>query len=223
MAPPEEKPTEDDIIEETQDIMDEMDVMNPLHKYEGKTLDQLKELEDDIEEDAMAVLRRRRVQMLKEQAARNKYGQVINIHEPEWKAEVTEAGDVWVVVNLWAAGRQECTLIDNIMRQLANKFRDVKFVRIEGRQAIKNFPDSKCPTMIVYNKGDVKLQLVGLPELGGPKASANSLEWVLSKIGAVKTELTEDPALEEQRMRINRLDKARSKFEDDGDDDWLSK
>jgi hypothetical protein len=221
MEAPKVEPTQDDLIEEEMERREQDIFENPLGKYEGKSLDQLKELEDEIDEDDMAVLRRKRLQMLKEQAARNKYGTVINISEPEWKTEVTDAGDVWVVVNLWAHGRQECSLIDGLMRTLAGKFRDVKFVRIEGRQAIKNFPDTKCPTMLVYHKSDVKLQLIGLPELGGPKASANSLEWVLAQLGAVKTELTEDPSIEEQRMRINRLEKARAKFEDDGDD-WLN-
>jgi len=222
MASPDAEPDQDEIWADEQEKREREAIEDPYKHLYGKSLEELKEHEDEVDEDSMEVLRKRRLAELKRQAARNKYGKVLNIHEPEWKREVTEAEpDVWVVVNLHSFGRHECRLIDGIHDQLASKFKDVKFVRIEGKQAIRNYPDENCPTLLVYLKGQVKLQLVGINAMGGMKASANSLEWVLAKIGAVKTELSEDPAEQEQRTRFNRLDKSRKAFEDEGDD-WLN-
>ena len=42
---------------------------------------------------------------MKATAAKNKFGAVVNISEPEWKAAVTEApADLFVVVNLFKQG-----------------------------------------------------------------------------------------------------------------------
>lgn len=222
MAAPEEDRELDDVYAETQDIYEEA-MADQMGLHSGKSLEELNVLEDEIQEDVLETLRKRRLDMLKKQAARNKFGRVINISEPEWKPEVTEAEkDVWVVVNLWTAGKQECRLVDQIMEQLAGKFKDVKFVRIEGRNAVRNWPDDNCPAMFVYLGGEIKLTLIGLNALGGPKMSARSLEWVLSKVGAVQTEMTEDPREEEMKQRFNRLDKARKEFEDEADEDWLN-
>ena len=45
---------------------------------------------------------RRRLQELKEKAAKAKYGEIVEINEPEYKKEVTEAPeDIFVVVFLY--------------------------------------------------------------------------------------------------------------------------
>lgn len=49
------------------------------------------------------------------------------------------------------------------------------------------------PTLLVYYRGEVRANLVGLGQFGGPKATADCVEWVLSKHGAVSTDLDEDP------------------------------
>ncbi len=97
----------------------------------------------------------------------------------------------------------------------------VKFVVIEGNKAIRNYPDANCPTMLIYKGGEIKLQMVGLMEIGGPKASVATLEWTLSKIGVLKTDMTESPMEDINRQKVKRLEKARKQFEDEGDD-WLN-
>jgi hypothetical protein len=195
---------------------------NPYKDFDGKSLDKLKEYEDEIPDDDMEKLRKKRLAEMKKQAQRNKFGRLYNISEPEWKTEVTECEkDVFVVVLMYAPGKEECTLIERILSQLAVKFKDVKFVKIEGRLAVRNWPDQNCPSILVYYGGDIKLQLIGLDSMGGPRSNANVLEWAFSKIGVVKTELTEDPTAEAQRTRFNRLDDARKQFMDEGDD-WLN-
>ncbi len=104
------------------------DKANPFRQHEGKSLEQLKKLEDDIPEDSLEALRKKRIAELKAIAARNKFGDVQRIGEAEWVKEVTqEAKDVWVVVHLMVHGKTECILLDRIFKELAAKFRDVRF------------------------------------------------------------------------------------------------
>lgn len=224
MEAPKEEPDQDEIWEKELE-QKEVDIMNnPYGHLEGKTLDELNEHEDEVPDDDLEKLRRKRLEMLKNQAKRNKYGTLVTISEPEYKAEVANAEkDVFVVVFLYCAGKEECTLIERILITLAAKFKDVKFVKIEGNLAIRNWPDENCPSLFVYHGGDIKLQFVGLNSMGGARANADGLEWALSRIDAVKSELTEDPSVAIQRTKFNRLDDARRTFLDQGEDqdDWL--
>lgn len=216
-----EVPDEDELWDQQQE-QHEIDVMNNAYsELQGKSLDQLKELEDEIPDNDMDALRKKRLQELKRQAQRNKFGRLFKISEPEWKSEVTECEkDVFVVVFMYAPGKEECTLVERICSQLAQKFKDVKFVQIEGRLAVRNWPDQNCPSLLVYLGGDIKLQLIGLESMGGIRATPEGLEWALSRINAVKTDLHEDPTIAQQRTKFNRLDDARRAYLDEGDD-WL--
>ncbi len=49
------------------------------------------------------------------------------------------------------------------------------------------------PTLLIYHGGEMVHRITGLGELGGQRATADSVEWVLSRHGAVTTELDEDP------------------------------
>ncbi len=60
-------------------------------------------------------------------------------------------------------------------------------------QCIHNYPDSKTPTLIVYKKGELLQNEVGLTSYGGTKMTPLSLEWALAAWGVLKTELTENP------------------------------
>lgn len=65
-----------------------------------------------------------------------------------------------------------------------------------GPVTIPLSPVSHCsnvPTLLVYYRGEVRANLVGLSQFGGQKATADCVEWVLSKQGALTTELDEDP------------------------------
>jgi len=119
---------------------------------------------------------------------------VIQISEPEYKAEVTEASkSVWVVLHLFVFSRPDCQVFNKFLDVVATKFKDVKFVKIIAQEAIRNYPETSCPTLILYHNGDIVAQLVGLAAFGGPRTSAESIEWVLSNYNVVKTELEDDP------------------------------
>lgn len=119
----------------------------------------------------MKRLRAKRLQELKEKTARDKYGIVYHIGQTEWVKEVTQAPvEDYVVAHLYVHGKPECQTLNNCMDNLAaryNKltasfhrgcvdpsmcyrFRTVKFVRIRSIDAIPDYPDRFCPTVIVY-------------------------------------------------------------------------
>lgn len=49
----------------------------------------------------------------------------------------------------------------------------VKFVKCKAGDALKNYPDSQCPTLLVYKGGTVLKQFIKFDSFGGPKATAD--------------------------------------------------
>ena len=84
---------------------------------ENKTLDELDELEDELEDDRiimeyryvhqrrtvkLILKRRKRMQEMQQQAEKDKYGEVTQISKPDFVKEVTEASkECYVVVHLF--------------------------------------------------------------------------------------------------------------------------
>eukprot|EP00808_Paulinella_micropora_P014466 g547.t1 len=159
---------------------------------ENKTVEELEEMEGD-EETVLAKLRQKRLEKLKKDAALNKFGNVRYIQKPDFVREVNQAGaGIWVVVHL------ESTLPDSrLMAQhletVARKFKAVKFLRIQYSDCIPNYPEAKTPTLIIYKDDDLKAQQVGLSLFGGQRMTALSLEWGLSQLGVLTTDLPGDP------------------------------
>jgi len=163
-------------------------------RLEYASLDELDELEDDEDDRVLEAYRRKRMDEMKQAALKNKYGEVINISEQEWKDQVTNAPqDEFVVVNLYKQGVPQSRLLDQIMTQLAKKFKATKFVRIRAEEAIHGYPDKNIPTILVYHKGDVHAQMVTLSALSGDDTTAQDLEWRLAKLNVIQSDLEEDP------------------------------
>ena len=73
--------------------------------------------------------------------------------------------------------------MERALSALARKFREVKFIKIRGSDAIRNYPDNLCPTLVshhsivstyllislqlVYKGGKVQQQYVGLTPFAG--------------------------------------------------------
>lgn len=169
---------------------------------ESRTLHQLNELEDDRknddddEERMFEELRKRRLMEMKQKASRNKFRGVYEISAPEYVNEICKTtDDVWVIVHLFAPGKDECTVFDQICNQLSQKHTYAKFVKIRGNAAIANFPDRNCPMILLYTKGRMVSQWIGLRQFGGMQhISADNVEWVLHKFGALDSDLTEPPS-----------------------------
>jgi Phosducin len=94
--------------------------------------------------------------------------------------------------------------MDSLLLDLSAKFVHTKFVRAKATDAIPNYPDEKCPTLLVYKAGRVLKQFVSLDAFAGRKTDGGDLEWELSKTGAIRTDMTEAPARRDQRFKLHR-------------------
>ena len=108
------------------------------------------------------------MQEMQAKASREKFGSLVQVSESQYKEEVNNAGPgVWVVVCLFQPGIPACSLLLQRLESLARKFRATKFVKIVATDAIHNYPDRNCPTLLLYFEGDMKRQMVGLTNLAG--------------------------------------------------------
>jgi hypothetical protein len=111
---------------------------------------------------------------LKEQAAKNRFGELLEIVKDDWIREVTESSNSCVVVvHLHENSSIECQIVDEALQRLAPKFRYVKFLKIKSTQAIENWPERNLPTIFIYEKGALKTQILTLSRLGGKTATAD--------------------------------------------------
>jgi len=201
--------TEEELAEEAlKEVIEEtIDNYDP---HENKNLEELDEDLEDADSDEEAILeqyRQRRLAQMKAEAMRPKFGPgVTYVSAADWKREVTEAGGgIHVVVHLFQAGIEKCKLMDARLLELSQKFRHTKFLKCKATDAIKNYPDARCPTLLVYKDGKVLKQFIGLGVFAGNKTSVEDIEWGLSQIGAVESEMVEPPGEDTRRYRINRI------------------
>ncbi|EFC47110.1 predicted protein [Naegleria gruberi] len=171
------------------------------NQYAGATLEQINELEQDSkyneeEDDFLQQIKARRLLELKQKQMATKFGGVQEISATEYVKEVCQTPDktTFVVVHLYAPAIEDCKILDDRLTKLSNKFLEVKFVRIRGSAAIPNFPEKNCPTLLIYRGGNNVAQFVGLGKIGGREMTANDLEWILSTIGVVKSEMKQPPS-----------------------------
>lgn len=80
---------------------------------------------------------------MKQIASRANYGEVYPISKADWVNEVNEISQVrhcWVVAYLWDTSVNDCKLMDMLVREVAQRHRDVKFVSISADTCIENWP-----------------------------------------------------------------------------------
>mmetsp|Transcript_10022 Transcript_10022/g.37415 ORF Transcript_10022/g.37415 Transcript_10022/m.37415 type:complete len:258 (-) Transcript_10022:1210-1983(-) len=169
------------------------DTLNSL-KFNALSDSALRDASEDVQnEDERKLLeeiRHKRLREMREKATREKFGQVREIGGGnEYIKEVTEASKLndgtWVVCHLFSPDRPECKKLHDVMTRVAYQQLQIKFVRIRGNLAIRNFPEKHCPSLLIYYKGEMKKHLIGLKELGGMEhLSADNLEAYLANFGA---------------------------------------
>ena len=182
-----EKPP--DRTKEIEEALEEADRIRFEHRLEEKDLDELDELEDDEDEEFLEGYRRQRMGELRDLRDASVYGQVFHVQKPEYNAEVTEAsakGAVLVLLTSSEGMNEESRLMEELWRQLAQKFGEVKFCQMQGNLCIEGYPDRNTPTILVYKDKDIQRQIVTLKELKGANTSLEDLEGVLLDCGAVK-------------------------------------
>eukprot|EP01068_Selenidium_serpulae_P002689 Selendium_serpulae@DN2619_c0_g1_i1.p1 len=167
----------------------------------GKSLAQLDELEDVVEEDTLEAYRQKRISEMKQRAARARFGDVIHISKQDYQSEVSNASKegtegTWVVLHMYKDLLIECQKLNGVFAELARKFPEVKFVKGISTDIVENYPDTKLPTVLLYRGGTCKHGIHGSSAWGGKgKKGAGGIsvarvEAGLAKLKVVETTLT---------------------------------
>lgn len=178
---------------------------------------------DEEDEDFLEQLKKRRMEEMKQKLADQKYGRYLTIQASEFIKEVNEAGNgVYVIVHLYADGKDECQVLDECLQQLSLEHRYAKFVRVKGSLAIPNFPERNCPTILIYYEGTMKLQFTGLAAFGGLKhCSTKTIEWALAAAKVLKTTMKQPPKIlaSGSSTKMNFISKRSTRHNNDSDDE----
>eukprot|EP01100_Stratorugosa_tubuloviscum_P011955 TRINITY_DN545_c0_g3_i1.p1 TRINITY_DN545_c0_g3~~TRINITY_DN545_c0_g3_i1.p1 ORF type:complete len:235 (+),score=125.46 TRINITY_DN545_c0_g3_i1:29-706(+) len=177
-------------------------------RFQNKSLNELAEFEDEEDEEEFEAYKLKRMRELKEKEKREKFGQILQITAQQFIEEVSNAGpSIWVVLHLFKDGIENSQLVNQRLEQLAQKFPETKFLKIISTDCIPNYPDRNLPTIFVYYENDLKKQFIGLTSLGGNDLTTDDVEWELAKVGAVKTNIKENPI---EKRWVEQLEKALS-------------
>lgn len=169
------------------------------NRLEGASLEHLDELESDglEDEDFIQMYREKRMRELREQASKEKFGEVVKISKQEYTDEITNASkSVPVIVQIKAEGVEQSRLLSALFSRIAPKFRDIKFVEIDCRQINEKYPLNQCPTILVYKNGQVVKQIVTLDTIGGNSTNLRDIERFLVTAGVVSS--TDERLMENQ-------------------------
>jgi len=175
-------------------------------------LDELDELEDDVandddEERMLAKFRAARIAEMKKEALKARFGTIETLARDEFIPKVKIASTnggvdgkpMFVIVELYREGLERSALTSKAISELAERHPDVKFVRMVSDQCIQGWPDSRVPSIIVYFNGEMKEQLIGLPECGNGKVQ--NLARILWQCGVLPKPDEDDEGESQQRRR----------------------
>lgn len=156
------------------------------------------EADDTEDRKFMEMYRKKRMLEMKAKRLREAYGDVYQLSRADYEKEMVEGSkDKWVVLHLYQDSVVECRLLAEHLRTVANRKKDVKFLKIVATDCIENYPDRNCPTLIVYHEGKMQKQFLGLADFGGKKMVANDLEFVLAQFGVCETDIETNPRITE--------------------------
>ncbi|KAG2734749.1 hypothetical protein G9P44_002755 [Scheffersomyces stipitis] len=198
------------------------------NRLESKDLDELDALEDEEDEEFLNFYKNKRMAELQKLAEKKKFGSVYPIAKNEYEDEVTKASnDSFVLVHMSLQSALQSRLLSTLLSTVARKFPEIKICDIEATRCIENYPESNCPTFIIYHKTNVIKQYITLTQLGGNDAKLKDIERVLVDVDAVDVNdkrldiNQQDEDLEdERRMRFTKKSiRGRQEFDNDDDDD----
>ncbi|PFH58861.1 hypothetical protein XA68_13109 [Ophiocordyceps unilateralis] len=200
------------------------------NRLQGKDLDELDELEDLEDEAFIEQYRQKRMEELRNLQTKSVHGSVYPLSKPEYQREVTDAsrnGPVLVNLTSSMGTNAESARLSELWRRAAQEFGDVKFCEIRAGQAIENYPEKNCPTILVYKNGDIVKQVVTLATLGGVRMTMRRMDDLLVEVGAVsdtdmrvikRRRAAEDEDEEEERQASRTIRTAKMGVGED--DDW---
>ncbi|KAI4585627.1 hypothetical protein MJG53_005861 [Ovis ammon polii x Ovis aries] len=192
ILPPKEEPKDE--IEEMVLRLQKEAMVKP---YEKMTLAELKETEDEFDDEdmrAIEIYREKRLQEWKVLKKKQKFGELREISGNQYVNEVTNAEkDVWVIIHLYRSSIPMCLLVNQHLSLLARKFPETKFVKAIVNSCIEHYHDNCLPTIFVYKNGQIEGKFIGIIECGGINLKLEELEWKLAEVGAIQTDLEENP------------------------------
>ncbi|CAK9439708.1 uncharacterized protein LODBEIA_P38080 [Lodderomyces beijingensis] len=221
---PEKPPSPTEQLEEA---LDEALKKQHDNRLENKDLDELDALEDEEDEEFLNFYKSKRLNEIKKLAEKQKFGSVLPVSKSEYADEVTKAShETFVVVELSLQSSLQSRLLYSLLVQLAAKFPEVKFCDIPAQRCIENYPESNCPTLIIYHNANVLKQYITLTQLGGNSTTIEDLERVLVDVGAVKDtdkrlvmNDDDEDAREARKLRFAKKSLRNDNDDDDHDDD----
>lgn len=197
------------------------------NRLEGKDLDELDALEGEEDEDFLQEYKNKRMAEIQELTKASKFGRVYPITKPEYKEEITDASnDSFVFVHMSLQSSLQSRLLSSLFVTLASKYPELKFVEIPASRAVENYPESNCPTILIYRNGDVLKQYITLTQLGGNATTIKDLEKILIDLNCVKHSdkrliiNSEDEDLEEAH-KLRFMKKSIRNDNNDDDDDFF--
>ena len=150
------------------------------------------ELAAGVEE--LTRIRAERIEELKAASRRPRFGSLTLLKREDYKAEVNEADEgVGVVVFLHKPRHYLSSYTVVLLEKLARKFGDVKFLQIDSKDCIPNYPDANLPTLLIYRDDDLLRQCVGASAFGGKSFGVDDIEWELAQAGIIETDLPKNP------------------------------
>lgn len=213
-------PKESDGKEELEEMIDEAIKSNYENRLEGKDLDELEELEGLEDDDFLEMYKNKRINEMKNLQKNNDklFGQVIEISKPDWNVEITEASEKYTVfVHLKNESILQSRLLSLILRKVSNDYKNIKFVEIESKRAIENYPDNNCPTILIYKNGELIKQLVTLLMLNGNDTKSNDIVKLLVDLKCIDEKVYEKNRELELEEEFNNNNASDDDYDDDDD------
>ncbi|NWX79710.1 PDCL2 protein, partial [Alca torda] len=190
-------PSKEELKDEIEEMVLRLQKEAEVKLYESMNLEELKEAENDFDEadrKVIEIYRQQRLQEWKCLQRRQKYGELREICGEQYIKEVTNAPeDVWVIIHLYQASIPLCLLVNDHLSLLARKFPEVKFLKAVVNSSIQSYHDRYLPTILVYKTGKIKGRFIGVAECRGIYLKVEELEWKLAEVGAIETDLEENP------------------------------
>ncbi|EDR26413.1 phlp1, putative [Entamoeba dispar SAW760] len=141
-------------VEETKKIM-RGEFSNSIiqEKCEEDDLDEIeKELFGEVI-SAQVFKERQKPEVLKK-IVKRRYGDVLELDEEEYANTITTLeDDVFAVIHIYTTFVKDCTLINRMMEEYAQKYPFVCFAKITWEDSNKPFPEKSLPGLLIY-KGD---------------------------------------------------------------------
>ncbi|XP_012496547.1 PREDICTED: phosducin-like protein 2 [Propithecus coquereli] len=148
----------------------------------------------------------KRLQEWKYLTKKQKFGELREISGNQYVNEVTNAEkDVWVIIHLYRSSIPMCLLVNQHLSLLARKFPETKFVKAIVNSCIQHYHDNCLPTIFVYKNGQIEGKFIGIIECGGINLKLEELEWKLAEVGAIQTDLEENPKKDIVDMMVSSI------------------